>query len=152
VAHGLLPPSREGAQPGLVHLVPPPRVRLVEGAGRVTPGEHGPTRIVADVEATAPALLHVSEAFDAGWSGTLEPLDGGQAAAPATLEESRVAFLGVRVPPGRWRLTLEYRVRGLLAGAGLSALAFAALLALRRWIRLSSGVMRPTAMRPSESL
>jgi len=150
VAHALLPPPREGAEPKLVHLVPPPRVRLVEGAGRVTVSEHGPTRIVAEVEVTAPALLHLTEAFDAGWSGTLEPLDGGPT-TPAVLEESRVAFLGVRVPPGRWRLTLEYRVRGLLAGAALSALAAAALLALRRRIRLSSGVMRPTAMRPSES-
>lgn len=148
VAHALLPPPR-----GLVHLVPPPPVRLVEGAGRVTPAEHGPARIVAEVEVTgqAPALVHVSEAMDAAWSGTLEPLLGGPA-VPAALEESRLAFVGVRVPPGRWRLTLEYRVRGLLAGAALSALAAAALLALWRPIRLSSRVMRPTAMRPSETL
>lgn len=145
VAHVLLPPPR-----GLVHLVPPPRVRLVEGAGQVRSIEHGATRIVVEVEVGSPALLHVSEAMDAAWSGTLEPLDGG-AGVPAALEESRVAFLGVRVPPGRWRLTLEYRVRGLLPGAALSALAAAALLALRRRLRLSSGVMRPTAMRRNES-
>lgn len=104
----------------------------VEGAGLPpSPGASGtigssayleetPERVVVTVDATRPGLLVVRNAWDRGWSATV---DG----RPAEVLVADALFQGVRVPAGSHEVRLTYRDPTIGAGLALSALAWSAL-------------------------
>jgi hypothetical protein len=75
------------------------------------------------VNADAPALLTVSEAFHPNWIALVD----GVAVTP---ERAYGALLGVRVPAGSHSVELSYRPLDLYFGAALSALAIVAAVVL----------------------
>jgi len=83
-------------------------------------------RVELDVVATAEGYLVLVEAFDAGWSATV---DG----RPTEVLRANVLFRGVRVPPGRHSVVFEYRPPSVILGLLLSALGLA--LGLAFWLR-----------------
>lgn len=101
----------------------PPRLRIVDGTGRLDVETYGSTRIVAKVALETAATIYISEAFDPAWRATL---DGD----PLPLREARVAFMSARVPAGNHRLVLRYQTRGLLLGGVLTCLGGLVLLLL----------------------
>lgn len=82
-----------------------------------------------EVEADGPALLVVSETWDAGWSAAV---DG----APAPVLRANLAFRAVPVPAGRHRVAFSFRppwlTRGLAGSAAFLLVALAWPLAARR--------------------
>jgi hypothetical protein len=91
--------------------------------------EDVPGRIAVDVDATAAALLCLTEAYDSGWISSTS--DGRELPTVRVYGD----FLGVLLDPGKYRVTLSFAPRSLrlgeyLAVAGLLstfALAFAAM-------------------------
>ena len=77
-----------------------------------------PDRVRALAEASAPGLLVLADAYDPGWTATV---DG----RPAPVLRANVAFRGVPVPAGRHEVEMVYRPRAVLRGL---ALTFASLL------------------------
>lgn len=68
-----------------------------------------------DVRAEGPGLLVVAEGWDPGWSGRLD----GQRAAVLRVNHAQ---MGVVLPAGPHRITLDYRAPGLVAGFALSGI------------------------------
>jgi hypothetical protein len=123
-------PYREAAILSLPHGVrlyaldePAPPVRI-EG-GRVVSSEEGPTRLRADVEASADGVLVWSRSYFSAWQASVD----GQP-VPAMLAEGHV--VGVPVPAGAHRIEVWWGNGPLLAGAGLGLAGLAAALVLRR--------------------
>ena len=69
-----------------------------------------------DIRAEGPGLLVVSEAWDRGWSATVDD-------ARAPIVRVNHAEMAVALGPGIHRVVLSYRTPGLVAGAILGALA-----------------------------
>lgn len=109
----------------LVHQAVPPRARLVQGRGRARVVAHGAERLEVAVELETPGRLYVAEGYVPGWHARVEP--GGE---ELPLEPARTAFFAVPLPPGTYRVVLEYRTPGLAAGAGLSVVGLALVLSL----------------------
>jgi hypothetical protein len=99
------------------------------GTGRVLAIEKAPERIGIEAEAEADALLVVNEAFDPGWSATI---DG----APVELLPADVLVRAVRFPPGRHRLVMQYRPASVTHGILISTLTAVLSLALWGWSRV----------------
>jgi hypothetical protein len=117
------PEARVWERPGAL-----PLARWEEGSGgALRVAGRVPGRWTIDWNAPAPGLLVVAETWDRGWSARV---DG----RPVPVHAVDGALLGVRLGPGAGRLDLCYRPPGLAAGAALSGLALATLLAaaLRR--------------------
>jgi len=103
-----------------------------------------PERITIDVETTAPALLVVAEAWYPGWRATVN-------GAKAPCLQANGWMRGVPVPAGHSRVVLSYRSRFLLAGAALSCVSLAALVAVLlggRWPAAWRPAARVTPARP----
>jgi hypothetical protein len=92
-----------------------------EGQGTVRAVRWEAERIELEVDGNGGELV-VNEAFARGWTATI---DGAQAA----IERVNLAVRGVPVPPGPHVVLLRYRTPGLRAGAIVSALVLAGLLA-----------------------
>ena len=116
-----------------------------------TPGtadyrEVGPEDVRIRAEATAPSILVVRNAWDEGWSATL---DGR--AVPVLRAEG---FLqAISVPPGGHEVRLTYREPAIARGLALSALAwlgFLAVLALAIVRDRRAGPQRRPRSRPTE--
>ena len=86
-----------------------------------TPGSQGSAQFVwrradaleLEVEASAPAMLVLVEAFGPGWRATVD----GQ---PVEVLKANLLFRAVRVPAGRHRVGFRYRPPSVLRGAALS--------------------------------
>jgi len=87
------------------------------------------------VNADAPALLTISEAFHPNWVAIVD----GIAVQP---ERAYGALLGVRVPAGAHSVELSYRPLDLYVGAIISALALVA------WVFLASPILTPPSTNP----
>jgi hypothetical protein len=72
------------------------------------------------VASEAPGLLVLNDSFEAGWQATLDGVE-------TEILPVNVIARGVWVPAGEHTVHMRYRPPGLAAGAGLSALALAAL-------------------------
>jgi hypothetical protein len=91
-----------------------------ESAGTWTPGrveteEYRPELQRFRVEAAAPSLLVIADAFYSGWSATV---DG----RPAEIVPANGALRGVAVDAGAHTVELRYRTPGLVVGALISLL------------------------------
>jgi len=99
------------------------------------------------VDTPASATVVRSEAYLAGWSVRAQPVGGGPT---QTLPVFGVGLLqGVRVPPGRWKLTFSYWPSGLTLGGVASALGVGAVVGVtgtRLWGRRRRQA-RPTVVR-----
>lgn len=94
-------------------------------AGSVRLASKSRSRIDLDARSPAEGILVLYNAFERGWSATVN-------GKPAPILRADAAFLGVRLPPGTHRVRFEYSPRGLregvaLALVGLLALALAAI-------------------------
>jgi len=81
--------------------------------GKVRFVRYEPEHVELDVEASAPAVLVLNDAWYSGWSATVD----GQ---PAPILPANVAVRGVLVPAGTHRVTFTYRTPGQRLGAFLS--------------------------------
>jgi uncharacterized membrane protein YfhO len=86
-------------------------------------------KVVVEAELATAGLLVLLDGFAPGWRADV---DG----TPAEVLRANGLFRGVRLGPGRHRVTFTYRPWGVTAGAALSGLGLAVsaigLLALRR--------------------
>jgi hypothetical protein len=105
------PPALGAARPE------PPAAGAVERAELVV---YEPNRVEIAVEASAPALLVLSDTLQPGWSARV---DGAEA---SLLHANRV-MRAVPIPAGRHHVVMTYLPREFVAGAVVSALAVAAL-------------------------
>jgi hypothetical protein len=96
---------------------PPERV---EGSVRWLPGTNHSIRLA--VEAPARALLVLTDTWYPGWTVSV---DG----EPAPLERVNWSFKGVYLEPGAHQVRFDYRPRGLVPAAVVSAIGVLALLA-----------------------
>ncbi len=78
--------------------------------GQVRFVQYAPEHVELDVEARAPAVLVLSDAYYDGWSASVD----GQ---PVPILPANVAVRGVRVPAGNHRVTFTYRTPGQGLGA-----------------------------------
>ncbi len=81
--------------------------------GQVRFVQYAPEHVELDVEASAPAVLVLSDAYYGGWSASVD----GQ---PAPILPANVAVRGVRVPEGNHRVRFTYRTPGQGLGALIS--------------------------------
>ncbi|WP_223636821.1 YfhO family protein [Corallococcus sp. EGB] len=122
----------EAARRMTAATLPPPDVAVVEcsaplpptpeeslGTVRESPGT--PEHLSVEVEAPAPAVLVVNEAFQPGWRATLDGQD-------VSILPANVAVRAVAVPAGRHVVELHYRTPGLTAGLLVGATAWLGLL------------------------
>jgi hypothetical protein len=75
----------------------------------------GANRLLVETDASGPAVLIVSEAFDPDWRATV---DG----TPVAIERANVLFRAVHVPPGRHVVEMTYFPRAVGWGMGACAL------------------------------
>jgi hypothetical protein len=101
-----------------VILAPPARpasvVASFRGSSRIT--RRLLDRVSIEAELSHPGYVVVLEAWDAGWTASV---DG----APAEVLKANVLFRAVPVPAGRHRVELRYRSAAAAVGAGASLLA-----------------------------
>ncbi|RKH37726.1 YfhO family protein, partial [Corallococcus llansteffanensis] len=121
----------------IVECVTPLPHEPASGTGTVRVTRESPERFSVDVEAAAPAVLVINDAYQPGWSATL---DG----EPAPILPANVAVRAVAVPAGRHTVALRYRTPGLVAGLWVGVLTLGALgaamaVSRRRGPRVSRG-------------
>ncbi|NVJ25214.1 YfhO family protein, partial [Myxococcus sp. AM011] len=96
--------------------------------GTVKVERHSPERLVVDVIAFEAAVLVVNDAFQPGWTATV---DGSE----VPILPANVAVRAVAVPAGEHRVEMRYRTPGLRVGLliGLGTLLALCLLGVARW-------------------
>jgi len=116
-------------------------------AGAVTDVSWSDTGLAATTDGTEPATVFLSVPAIKGWDVKVD----GKTVRPVVLIGS---YLGVPVPAGKHRITLDFTPPGLLAGGAVSVLGIAGLVAaafLERRRRSTIGLGTPTeAAQPSE--
>jgi hypothetical protein len=121
-------PARRAVVEGITSQAPSPGAT----PGTATYDEREPEDVAISVDATAPSLVVVRNAWDSGWSATV---DG----RPAPVYRTDYFIQGVPVPAGHHEIRLVYRdptiARGLVGSAaawGVLALASAGAVVLAR--------------------
>src|SRR5262249_14725265 len=97
--------------------------RAQEGARVVS---WSPNRIEVALDVSASDLVIVNQNFDRGWRIASDP----RRAVLATR-----GLVSARVGPGDASIVFEYRPRSVVAGTWISAISFASLIPLARWLR-----------------
>ncbi len=100
---------------------PLPEGSAVSGTAAIVREE--PDRVEIAVDAQTPAYLFLADAYDPGWSATI---DG----RPATVRPAQVAFRAVFVPKGKHSVVFRYRPAGLMAGLAISGVGLLAAVVL----------------------
>jgi hypothetical protein len=113
------------------------------GPSSATYREPVPEEVVVDVEASAPSIVVVRNAWDEGWEATV---DG----RPAEVLLSDYFLQGVAVPAGSHQVRLVYREPSIATGLAASAVAWlvlaaSAAVAFAVRLRRSPGQPRPDA-------
>jgi hypothetical protein len=75
-------------------------------------------RVIADVEASAPSVVEISQVWYEGWKSFVD----GQ---PVPLLKANYAFQAVKVPAGNHRIELRYQEQTFRAGLTVSAIGLA---------------------------
>ncbi len=104
----------------LVECAAPLPVEDASGTGTVQVTRESPEHFAVEVEAPAPSVLVINDAYQPGWTATL---DG----APVSILAANVAVRAVPVPAGRHTVVMRYRTPGLVPGLCLGALTLGAL-------------------------
>jgi hypothetical protein len=112
-------------------FAPEREVLVPDGVARASQGPAGSAAITrfacnavdVAVEAAVPARLVLLDAYDPGWTATV---DG----SPAPVTRANVGFRAVEVPAGRHTVAWKYMPRGFRTGLAVSLLAAAACIAL----------------------
>ncbi|XHF30543.1 YfhO family protein [Corallococcus exercitus] len=116
----------------LVECPAPLPVEAASGTGGVRVSRESPEHFTVDVEAAAPSVLVINDAYLPGWTATL---DG----EPAPILAANVAVRAVAVPAGSHTVVMRYRTPGLVPGLWLGALTLgtlgAAMVVSRRSLR-----------------
>lgn len=102
------------------------------GEGSVVLRRHEPERVEIEVDARAPGLLVLNDAYYRGWSATVDD-------QPADILPTNVAVRGVAVPAGQHRVVFRYETPGarLAAWSSLATLLLLGAASLMpRWRRL----------------
>jgi hypothetical protein len=86
---------------------------------RVVVAQFAPAKIVLEVQAPAPAMITISQAWYHNWKARVDGLD-------VPLWRANEAFQAVQAPAGRHQITLVYRDLAFRWGAGLSVLSLIA--------------------------
>ena len=95
-----------------------PRCSGHGSVGEVTLSAYAARSVVAEVHSDGPGVLLLADAWYPGWRATAIPMDG--AAGDATelpVYRADVAFRGVPLEAGDWRVTFHYESQALRAGA-----------------------------------
>lgn len=95
-------------------------------SGTATVTRDLPELVAVQTRSPGPAYLVLADAFDPGWSATL---DG----RPAEIRPAYVAFRAVFVPPGNHAVVFRYRPAGFALGRNASACGLVAALVLWFW-------------------
>lgn len=93
----------------------PPRPPGRDSAGESRVVSYLPDHVEMEVTARRAAVVVLLDSFDPGWRAWV---DG----EPARILRANVAFRAVPVPPGKHRVEMRYRPRGLSLGIAVSAL------------------------------
>ncbi|RKG93992.1 YfhO family protein, partial [Corallococcus carmarthensis] len=104
----------------IVECPEPLPVEAATGTGGVRVTRESPEHFTVDVEAAAPSVLVINDAYLPGWTATL---DG----EPVPILAANVAVRAVPVPSGRHTVVMRYRTPGLVPGLWLGALTLGAL-------------------------
>jgi membrane protein YfhO len=120
--HAVLDPAFDPARTAIVEG--PPGIAPTAGAapGTATYAERWPEEVRVSVDAPAPSIVLVRNAWDTGWSATV---DG----RPAPVLKTDYFLQGVPVPAGHHDIRLVYRDPTIAQGLLGSAIAWAALAA-----------------------
>ena len=130
----VMPSGRAALDATIEPRFDPARVAVLETDPGLVPREHGlaghayyhelePEDVRIDVDAPDPSILVVRNAWDEGWSATLD----GRSVPMLRVD----GFIqGVAVPRGRHHVRLVYREPAIGRGIALSALAWVGLLAV----------------------
>jgi len=103
-----------------------PPIGEVRGDARIV--EEVPERVVVEVDARTDAYLFLADAFDPGWSATV---DG----RPSPILPAQLAFRAVYVPSGPHRVVFRYTPAGFLAGLMIGGVGLVLLVFMLVWPR-----------------
>jgi hypothetical protein len=112
-----------------------------EGLGEVGFVRYEPEHVELSVEARAPAVLVLNDAYYGGWSATVD----GQ---PAPILPANVAVRGVLVPAGAHQVTFTYRPPGQRLGLFLSLVTLGLLGLAALWERRQRLKFEPVGKLP----
>jgi hypothetical protein len=120
--------------------------RIAQASGEPAPGsaryeERTPEDVRIAVEAAAPSIVVVRNAWDRGWSATV---DG----EPAPVLRTDYFLQGVPVPAGEHQVRLVYREPAIGRGLALSALVWLGFLVVLGWALVRSRRRRATPPSP----
>ncbi|WP_147445789.1 YfhO family protein [Corallococcus aberystwythensis] len=113
-------PEPPASGTAIVECPGPLPVEAASGTGGVSVSRESPEHFAVEVEAAAPSVLVVNDAYLPGWTATL---DG----EPVPILAANVAVRAVPVPAGRHTVVMRYRTPGLVPGLWLGALTLGAL-------------------------
>ena len=99
----------------------------------------GGARITLEVDAKAAGLLVLAESWYPGWTARIDGRD-------ARVHRVNHGLMGLRVPPGKHRITLLFSPSSLRWGSALSGLALLIVLGLLLWPLIRRKLFRPTAL------
>jgi hypothetical protein len=103
---------------------PLPADARVSGTARITTDM--PERVVVETDSADPSYLVLSDAYDPGWSATV---DG----RPVPIRPAYVAFRAVYLPTGPHSVVFTYRPAGFRTGLVVSGLGLAVALIFMAW-------------------
>ena len=103
-----------------------PAVGEVRGEARIV--EEVPERVVVRADAATPAYLFLADAFDPGWSATVDGY-------PAPILPADLAFRAVYLEAGPHAIVFRYEPAGFRAGLAVGGVGLAILLLMMAWPR-----------------